>query len=225
MKWHFHQLKKSARYQETMTSMRQLMAEGQTDAGHLLLYEYTPIVTLTRSTKKGSLLSSEDALYRDGIEAIRTDRGGDITFHGPGQLVGYPIIKLCSQKTSETKNYNLLGYVRWLEDRLIDALQSLGVTGLSVEPGFTGVWRNSKADPVKRKIVQIGVGVNGDGMTRHGFAINNDMDFSYYFKHIIPCGIEDRPVSSLKEEGYDLTLERLSEAVCYSLEKAGHPDH
>ncbi len=150
----------------------------------LLLLEHPPTYTLGRATKPGHLLVSEAALAEQGIALIESDRGGDITFHGPGQVVGYPILKL-SQHGGD-----LLRYLRMLEQVLIVALAEYGVAGGRI-PGLTGVWVGEE------KIAAIGVKLSASGVTQHGFALNVTTDLRY-FQQIIPCGIADKGVTSLE---------------------------
>ena len=132
-----------------------------------------------------------------GAELVKTDRGGDITYHGPGQLVGYPILNLATPSTPE--------YVRSVEQLLIDALADLGLPGAGREPEYPGVWVNG------RKIAAIGVRLTR-GRTMHGFALNVDPDMAY-FEHIVPCGISDREVTSLAREGVDVSMHDVVDAV------------
>ncbi len=150
----------------------------------LMLVEHPPTYTLGRATKDGHLLIGPAELERQGIALIESDRGGDITFHGPGQIVGYPIVKL-SQHGGD-----VLRYLRMLEETIIVALASYGITGGRI-PGLTGVWVGEE------KIAAIGVKLSASGVTHHGFALNVTTDLRY-FRQIIPCGIADRGVTSLE---------------------------
>ncbi|MGE5591473.1 MAG: lipoyl(octanoyl) transferase LipB [Bacillota bacterium] len=152
-------------------------------AGDVLLFvEHPHTYTLGRRGDPGHLLVGQDQLSQEGIPFVRIDRGGDITYHGPGQLVGYPIVDLSPW------NRDLVRYVRMLEDVLIRALGDFGVKARR-EEGYTGVWTD------RNKVAAIGVKVSG-GVTSHGFALNVGTDLSY-FERIIPCGIQDRGVTSL----------------------------
>jgi lipoic acid synthetase len=154
---------------------------GRTDDDYLLLLEHPHVYTLGRNGDGSNLLATEEALAAAGAEFHRIDRGGDITYHGPGQLVGYPLITLVDTK-------QILPYVRRLEQMLIDTLAGFGVTGWQ-EQGLTGVWTE------QGKVAAIGVRVSR-GVTMHGFALNLDPDMGY-FGRMNPCGITDRPVTSL----------------------------
>jgi lipoyl(octanoyl) transferase len=150
----------------------------------LLLLEHPHTYTLGRSTKEGHLLIGPEKLTAQGIALIESDRGGDITYHGPGQVVGYPILKL-SQHGGD-----LLRYLRMLEETLIIALASYGVTA-GRNAGLTGVWVDEE------KIAAIGVKLSASGITQHGFALNVATDLRF-FQQIIPCGIADKGVTSLE---------------------------
>jgi lipoyl(octanoyl) transferase len=159
----------------------------------LLLLEHPHTYTLGRRGKMENLLWDEATLSERGVSVHRVDRGGDITYHGPGQLVGYPILNL-----AHLGRYGLSrikGYVHDLEEILIQAIVPLGITGQRYD-GFTGVWANSP-DGLE-KIAAIGVYINNRGITSHGFALNVATDLSY-FSGIVPCGIPDHGVTSLEK--------------------------
>ncbi len=151
----------------------------------LLLVEHPPVVTLGRSTKGENLLIPDSLLAARGVERYEIERGGDATFHGPGQLVGYPIIDL-KQHTQD-----LHWYLRQVEEALIVALDSVGLTAGRVAK-YTGVWIDD------RKIASIGVHAR-DWVTRHGFALNVNTDLSY-FDLFTPCGIADVVMTSTQQE-------------------------
>ena len=151
----------------------------------LLLVEHPPVVTLGRSTKGENLHISDALLAARGVERFEIERGGDATFHGPGQLVGYPIIDL-KQHTQD-----LHWYLRQVEEALIIALGSVGLQAGRVSK-YTGVWIDD------RKIASIGVHAR-DWVTRHGFALNVDTDLSY-FDLFVPCGIADVVMTSTRRE-------------------------
>ena len=151
----------------------------------LLLVEHPPVVTLGRRTSAGNLLASPAALAARGVELFEVDRGGDITFHGPGQLVGYPIIDL------KRHRQDLHWYLRQLEGALIAGLAELGIGG-ERSPGLTGVWTDG------RKLASIGVHAR-DWVTWHGFALNVTTDLSY-FDLMVPCGIAQVTMSSVERE-------------------------
>ena len=129
------------------------------------------------------MLASRESLVRQGAAVINVDRGGDITFHGPGQLVGYPILNLAKLGGGIRK------YLRSLEDVLILALESFGVSADRID-GYTGVWVKGE------KVAAIGVKVTSKRITQHGFALNVNTDLSY-FSRIVPCGIKDKGVTTL----------------------------
>ena len=151
----------------------------------LLIVEHPHVITLGRNGKPEHLLGSETALRRAGISFFPTDRGGDITYHGPGQIVGYPILDLREWKR------DVVAYVRALEQTIVEALAEFGVAAGRLE-GCTGCWVDG------RKIAAIGVHISR-WITSHGFALNLNTDLSY-FQYIVPCGLA-RPVTSMEELG------------------------
>jgi lipoyl(octanoyl) transferase len=151
----------------------------------LLIVEHPHVITLGRNGKLDHLLASEDVLRRAGISFFPTDRGGDITYHGPGQVVGYPIIDLRAWRR------DVVAYVRAIEQALIDTLADFGIAGGRV-PGMTGVWVDGK------KIAAIGVHISR-WIASHGFALNVTTDLRY-FQYIVPCGLA-KPVTSMAELG------------------------
>ncbi|MDH3262236.1 MAG: lipoyl(octanoyl) transferase LipB, partial [Acidimicrobiia bacterium] len=170
-------------YEEAWDLQRSLLegrVEGRTDEDYLLLLEHPHTYTVGRNGDGSNLLISPEMVQSVGAELHHVDRGGDITYHGPGQLVGYPIIHLGS-------NPDVVGYVRKLERILIATLADFGVEAWA-EKGLTGVWTASG------KAAAIGVRVSRM-TTMHGFALNVDPDLDY-FGHINPCGIQDRAVTS-----------------------------
>src|SRR3954454_2759103 len=151
----------------------------------LMLVEHPHTYTYGSRPKPEQLLIGLDELARQGIALVESDRGGDITYHGPGQIVGYPILKL-SQHGGD-----VLRYLRQLEEMLIIALASYGVSAGRIA-GLTGVWVGDA------KIAAIGVKLSASGVTQHGFALNLATDLRY-FQQIIPCGIADKGVTSLEQ--------------------------
>jgi len=168
--------------QHTLVDLRKTGQIGNT----LLLLEHSPVITLGRNAKRANVLVSEDQLARAGVEIFECDRGGDVTYHGPGQLVGYPIFDL----RGFTPRLGAVEFVRKLEEALIRTCADFGVATHRVR-GMTGVWtlRN------EAKIAAIGVHISR-GVTSHGFALNIGTDLGH-FKLIIPCGIGNKPVTSL----------------------------
>jgi lipoyl(octanoyl) transferase len=154
------------------------------DKDVLLLLEHPPTITFGRSGKKDHLLVKEEYLKSRGIDLWNVDRGGDITFHGPGQLVGYPILSLQAQERDVHE------YMRKLEESLIRLLESYGIVG-GREDKLTGVWTQAG------KIAAMGVHLSR-WITRHGFALNVNTDLSFY-DLIIPCGITGRAVTSMQK--------------------------
>ena len=149
----------------------------------LLLLEHPPTITLGRNGKWHNLLVSDETLRARGVERFETDRGGDITFHGPGQVVGYPILKL------EAPERDVHRYMRNLEECLIRTLQAFGIKG-DRDGRFTGVWTS------QGKVAAMGVHISR-WITRHGFALNVNTDLAYY-DLIVPCGITGRHVTSMQ---------------------------
>jgi lipoyl(octanoyl) transferase len=149
----------------------------------LLLLEHPPVVTLGRSADPRHVLVDEPTLARRGIELHVTGRGGDVTYHGPGQLVGYPIVRLAGAERDAHR------YLRALEQGLIRTAESYGVAAERV-PGLTGVWVG------RNKLAAVGVRFNVGWITSHGFALNVSTDLAG-FGCIVPCGISDRGVTSL----------------------------
>ncbi|HEY1952447.1 MAG TPA: lipoyl(octanoyl) transferase LipB [Gemmatimonadaceae bacterium] len=151
----------------------------------LLLLEHPPVVTLGRAAKEKHLVASPEFLKSKGVETHEAERGGDVTYHGPGQLVGYPIIDL------KRHRQDLHWYLRKIEEALINALADYGVPG-ERNPAYTGVWTRG------RKIASIGVHAR-DWVTWHGFALNVTTDLSY-FDLIVPCGIDGVDMTSIARE-------------------------
>lgn len=175
-------------YAEALELQRQVARariDGSLEQDTLLLVEHPPVVTLGRSAKERHLLASPEQLAARGVELFEVERGGDVTFHGPGQLVGYPIIDLKRHKQ------DLHWYLRQVEESLIVAL---GEVGISAErnAGYTGVWTSG------RKIASIGVHAR-DWVTWHGFALNVSTDLRY-FDLMVPCGIQAVTMTSIDRE-------------------------
>src|SRR5438105_3849007 len=156
----------------------------------LLLLEHPPVITLGRNGGAKNIVASREFLAANGVELHETDRGGDVTFHGPGQLVGYPIFDL---RAFEPR-IGAVDFVRKLEEVLIRTCGDLGVVTERI-PGLTGVWTQNE---IPGKIAAIGVHISR-GVTSHGFALNVATNLDY-FKLIVPCGIPDKPVTSLAQE-------------------------
>jgi lipoyl(octanoyl) transferase len=194
----------------------------------LLLLEHSPVITLGRNAKAANVLASPDALAARGIEVFECDRGGDVTFHGPGQLVGYQIFDLRGHELhpldGDLRSQNLAGggaratqtrktlgavdYVRRLEEVLIRTCGGFGIPTRRVA-GLTGVWTEEEPSA---KIAAIGVHISRS-VTSHGFALNVNTDLSY-FDMIVPCGIMTKPVTSMRKElGRELDLNEVAQSV------------
>lgn len=159
----------------------------------LLLLEHPPVLTLGRNSRRQHILVTDEALNRRGISISEINRGGDVTYHGPGQLVGYPILDL----RSFHPRLGAVDYVRKLEEVLIRTCASYGVITQRI-PKLTGVWTSPGGSISERKIAAIGVHISR-GITSHGFALNLTTDLRD-FDLIVPCGIKDRAVTSLENE-------------------------
>jgi lipoyl(octanoyl) transferase len=204
----------------------------------LLLLEHTPVITLGRNAKAENIVASPELLTQRGVELYECDRGGDVTFHGPGQLVGYPIFDLRGFPTPDGKRKTLgvIEFVRRLEEVLIRTCADFAIPTKRV-PGLTGVWTDAAdneahvgmgalARPVERsstaelttsksieaKLAAIGVHISRS-VTSHGFALNVNPDLTY-FNLIIPCGITTKPVTSMQQElARELDLNAVAESI------------
>ena len=173
-------------YETAWQLQKELAAERAIDklGDTLLLLEHPHTYTFGSKGKREHLLVAEEQLRAGGVTVLDVDRGGDVTYHGPGQLVGYPIIRL--------RDYGIgcVRYLRCLEEVLIRVAATYGLAA-GRQRGYTGVWVDGA------KLAAIGIKVDKDGITRHGFALNVSTDMRY-FAQIIPCGIRDKPVCSLE---------------------------
>ena len=190
----------------------------------LLLLEHTPVITLGRNANAANVIASAEQLAGRGVEVCGCDRGGDVTFHGTGQLVGYPIFDLRGFDSSDGKRKTLgaVEYVRRLEEVLIRSCADFRISTQRVA-GLTGVWTipGTVAHPTasetrfhtgEAKVAAIGVHISR-GVTSHGFALNVNVDLSY-FDLIIPCGITSKPVTSMaKELGGEISLQEVAHSV------------
>ena len=177
------------RYAKALEAQQNLVEQRKLGKGAdtLLFVEHPHVVTLGRNGRQQNILASEEILARSGIEFYETDRGGDVTYHGPGQLVGYPILDLREWRR------DVRAYFRGVEQSLIDGLATFGIeAGRIAERGYEGVWVNGA------KIAAIGVHISR-WITSHGFALNVDTDLRY-FQYIVPCGLS-KPVCSLRSLG------------------------
>jgi len=177
----------------------------QLTTNHLIFCEHPHVYTLGKSGSEENLLLNQSGLKEKNATYYKINRGGDITYHGPGQIVGYPILDLDNFFTDIHK------YLRFLEEVIILTLGDYGIKG-DRYPGYTGVWLDPN-DPVKaRKICAMGVRASR-WVTMHGFAFNVNCDLSY-FNNIIPCGINDKQVTSLnKELGREMNMDEVKEKV------------
>lgn len=181
-------------YQESLllqNTQLKLAGEGASTRHHLLLVEHSPVYTLGKSGKEKNLIWSEEERIKRNIEFFHINRGGDITFHGPGQIVGYPILDLEKMKP------DLGWYLRSLEEVMIMTLSDYGLTG-GRSPGETGVWLDAGTTGKERKICAMGIKCSR-WITMHGFAFNVHTDLEY-FDGIVPCGIQNKSVTSLQKE-------------------------
>lgn len=180
------------------------------DAGYVLLCEHNPVYTLGKSGHKENILFTEQLLRQIGATFFHIDRGGDITFHGPGQIVGYPILDL------EKLGIGLRDYIAALEQSVIDCVAEYGIKAGRME-GAAGVWIEEQGRP-PRKICAIGVR-SSRYVTMHGFALNVATDLRY-FTYINPCGFVDRGVCSIESEvGHTVSIEEVKEKIINCLEK------
>lgn len=180
-------------------TLAQKRIDGGLDRDLLLLVEHNPVVTLGRGAKDSSMALPSAEIAARGVELFEVDRGGDVTFHGPGQLVGYPILELPVDRRDVHR------YVRDLEDVLIQAVGDFGIAAARI-PGLTGIWVGD------RKLAAIGVRISR-WVTSHGFALNVSTDLSH-FDLIVPCGIADKGVTSMERLlGRRVPMDEVAEAV------------
>lgn len=172
----------------------------------VFLLEHSPVITLGRNAHASNVLLPRDLLAQRGIEIAETDRGGDVTYHGPGQLVAYPIMHI------ERRGLSITGYLRLLEQAVIDTLAAFDIMGERLA-GYPGVWVNGA------KVAAIGIGVH-HGVTFHGTAINVAPDMTHW-QLIVPCGIADKPVTSLKNLlGTAPSIEEVGDAFVHAFTAA-----
>jgi lipoyl(octanoyl) transferase len=198
-------------YDDGLAAMREAMANVDTVGPALVLLEHRPTITITRKGGVGAFVSPRAIIEAEGIDVKDADRGGDVTFHGPGQLTGYPIVRL----SDTSLGTDVVGFVRAIEGAIIDVCAALGVATTREEGKdaagnvLTGVWAD---EPVvddetlgchfhqvshrRAKVCAIGVGL-GQGVTRHGFALNVTTDLERYTRHVVPCGLRAHGVTSL----------------------------
>lgn len=194
------------RLQRRLVDLRKDAKIGDT----LLLLEHTPVITLGRNAKAANIIASREELVRQGVEVFECDRGGDVTFHGPGQLVAYPIFDLRGMSSTDGKRKTLgaIEYVRRLEEVLIRTCADFKIPTKRVA-GLTGVWTSEGKEA---KIAALGVHISR-AVTSHGVALNVNTDLDY-FNLIVPCGIVAKPVTSMaKELGRELPLQEVAHSV------------
>lgn len=187
-------------YRDAWDLQREVVSQRQHGAGSdvLLLLEHPRVFTLGRRTDRAHVLFDDDEREARGIELVEVDRGGDVTYHGPGQLVGYPLLRLASLR-------GVVDYVRTLEEVLIRVLATYDLVGDRIAD-LTGVWVGND------KIAAIGVRVASKGVASHGFALNVTSDLDD-FGGIVPCGIVGRGVCSLASLGVDTTVDEVADRV------------
>lgn len=202
-------------YQEellaTAIDLKTRARKGETvpkPTNHLLFVEHQPVFTLGKSGSEENLLLSPEQLTEQGISYYKINRGGDITYHGPGQLVGYPILDLDQFFT------DIHRYLRFLEEAIILMLAEYGILGGRID-GLTGVWIDDDGSN-PRKIAALGVKCSR-WVTMHGFALNVNTNLSYFDK-IIPCGIDDKAVTSMQAElGKEVDFKEVEERLLHHL--------
>lgn len=192
-------------YGEASDLQHALFEHGSDD--WLLLLEHPHVYTLGANADFANVLVDPESV---GAECLRTDRGGDVTYHGPGQLVGYPVLSVPGKRGGGMAD--TVAYVRSVEQLVIGALNDLGLTDVGRLEQYPGVWVAPESDN-PRKIAAIGVRLTR-GRSMHGFAINVEPDMSM-FTHIVPCGIADKSVTSLAQEGIDVTMPNVIDAVVH----------
>jgi lipoyl(octanoyl) transferase len=187
-------------YAEALQIQQQVVAarKQNTIADTLLLLEHPPVLTLGRNSNRSNILASDDLLRQRGVELHEINRGGDVTYHGPGQLVGYPIVDLRGDLPGKKgPHLGPVDFVRLLEEVLIRTCGNFGVLAQRISKR-TGVWTIAGGTIQEKKVAAIGVHVS-QGVTSHGFALNVTTDLRD-FQWIVPCGISDREVTSLELE-------------------------
>ncbi len=194
-----------AGYAEAFELQRRLVErrKGGEIPDQLLIVEHPHVVTMGRNGSMANVLAGPEAMSRAGIEFHQTDRGGDVTYHGPGQVVGYPIFDLKDWKR------DVVAYVRAIEQALIDALAGFDIAAGRVD-GCTGVWTE------RGKIAAIGVHISR-WITSHGFALNVSTDLDY-FRYIVPCGLT-KPVTSMRDHGREAPRDEVVAAIARSFRR------
>ena len=210
-------------YSEALRIQQQVASDRKQGVGfdHLLFVEHPHVVTIGRNGHEENLLAPEAVLRRQGVELFETDRGGDVTYHGPGQIVGYPIVDLREWKR------DVGAFMRGIEQVLVDALAEFGITGRRI-PKLTGVWvHDEKLGDAK--IAAIGVHLSR-WVSTHGWALNVTTDLRY-FQYIVPCGLT-KPVTSMAALGVHASAEDVKAALAanfgrifnFEMQAAGAPE-
>jgi lipoyl(octanoyl) transferase len=224
------------RLQDKLVALRKDARIGDT----LLLLEHTPVITLGRNAQSKNILASAEALASRGVEVHECDRGGDVTFHGPGQLVAYPIFDLRAfpSANENRKSLGAVEFVRRLEEALIRTCAEFGIATKRIQ-GLTGVWtdvseftepstqpdsrgrlsphgpppkRSASSDVAEAKIAALGVHISR-GVTSHGIALNVNTDISF-FNLIVPCGITSKSVTSMEKElGHSVSMQEVAQTI------------
>jgi lipoyl(octanoyl) transferase len=200
----------SVKLQQKLVALRKANQIGDV----LLLLEHPPTITLGRNAKSANILASPEALVQRSVEVVECDRGGDVTFHGPGQLVGYPIFDLraFTAPDGQRKTLGAIEFVRKMEEALIRTCADLGIPATRIAK-LTGAWTSPATVTTEpAKIAAIGIHISR-AVTSHGFALNVNTDLSY-FDLIVPCGLIAKPVTSMQQElGKPMALDRVAESI------------
>lgn len=186
MTWNIQE-ERGLSYEAGLQLMQECGQQAEEGTFSILLVEHPHVYTFGKSARSENLLVNERELQQISAEVFQTERGGDITYHGPGQLTAYPIVNLHQLKIGARV------YVETIEDALIELLKHYGITGFQMD-GLTGIWTGKPGK--EAKVAAIGIRIS-KGITSHGLALNINTDLSY-FKHIVPCGIDDKEVTSMK---------------------------
>ncbi len=209
-------------YLRQVAAVEEVVARRETEAamiGTIFFVEHAPVVTVSRRPEaKKNLIASEEMLRVAGVEVQETDRGGDVTYHGPGQIVCYPVVDL------NVLNLGIHAYMRLLEQAVIDTCAEFGIV-CGRDPGATGVWTLAEDGTPASKIAACGVRVR-KWVSMHGLALNVDPDMRH-FQLIIPCGLVGRQVTSLKLELKEQSppLERVQQVLIAALTRLIHAAH
>jgi lipoyl(octanoyl) transferase len=201
----FEQIREIKNYNDQLP-----VCEQTTNYQYLLFCEHPHVYTLGKSGSEENLLVNKESLSKQGAEFFRIDRGGDITYHGPGQIVGYPVFNL------EAFSLGIKEYIFKLEETIIQTLNNFGISGQRLT-GATGVWLDPEDPQKARKICAIGVKASRF-ITMHGFAFNVNTDLNYY-KTINPCGFIDKGVTSMQKElGKEVDMKQVKTDLLNSFE-------